>query len=239
MNLTRTISYGGSYREVWDDDYHLKIEYQHQQQLRLCFRGGAWCVSEGELPEGSLSARFFPEAADAAVAAARFLGSGRMERDLRRLSPDGKAGPIFTAEFLRILMDDFGLNLETVYPYAAPCVDDGLTEEEMEELNRLQPRSCHLFQMMRDFARYIPPVLHDIRLPDCRFPVGAVTAGEKLRLAFEARQGSVREAVLELWGDNFREEFTMKPVEQGWAVEFAAPEIPAALWYRFRIRPPG
>ena len=237
MNLTRTISYGGSYREVWDDDYHLKIEYQHQQQLRLCFRGGAWCVSEGELPEGSLSARFFPEAADAAVAAARFLGSGRMERDLRRLSPDGKAGPIFTAEFLRILMDDFGLNLETVYPYAAPCVDDDLTEEEMEELNRLQPRSCHLFQMMRDFARYIPPVLHDIRLPDCRFPCGAVTAGEKLHLAFEAQKGSVTEAVLELWGDNFREEFPMNPVEQGWALEFAAPEIPAALWYRFRIRP--
>ena len=212
MNLTRTISYGGSYREVWDDDYHLKIEYQHQQQLRLCFRGGAWCVSEGELPEGSLSARFFPEAADAAVAAARFLGSGRMERDLRRLSPDGKAGPIFTAEFLRILMDDFGLNLETVYPYAAPCVDDDLTEEEMEELNRLQPRSCHLFQMMRDFARYIPPVLHDIRLPDCRFPCGAVTAGEKLHLAFEAQKGSVTEAVLELWGDNFREEFPRNPV---------------------------
>ena len=148
MNLSQIVSYGGSYREVWDDTYQLKIVYENQHRLRLRFRGGAWCFTDGETPGDSFTETFFRQAADAAVAAKRFLASGQTAVNLSKLSPDEGTGPMFAAEFLRILLDDYGLHMETVYPYVVPYIGTGLTEKELEQLFLLQPRSFHLLKQI-------------------------------------------------------------------------------------------
>ncbi len=236
MNLSQIVSYGGSYREVWDDTYQLKIVYENQHRLRLRFRGGAWCFTDGETPEDAFTEAFFRQAADAAVAAKRFLASGQTETDLSTLAPGGETGPVFAAECLRILLDDCGLHLETVYPYVVPFVGASLTESELEQLFRLQPRSFHLLKQICSLRASFPPVLHDIRLPACRCPSGAVKTGELLSLTAGCPRGAFSGAVLELWGDSLRQELPMRETEGGWQISFRAPEKAAALWYRFRLQ---
>mgnify|MGYP002858766367 CR=1 FL=1 len=239
MNLTQIVSYGGCYREVWDDSYNLKIIYKGQKDLRLTFREGRWCWDEGTLPDLPLAESFFPQAADAAVAVKRFLASGQTVRNLAELAPGQETGPVFAAEFLRSLLDDYGMNIETVYPYVVPFAGERLNAEEMDALNRLQARSFHLLQVLYGHEEVVPPMLHDIRLPEFRSPVGAAVSGETVRLAFAAPQGNVTDAVLELWGDSLNQEFSMEAGTDGWAVSFQAPDTPAPLWYRFRVRIAG
>ena len=236
MNLSQIVSYGGSYREVWDDTYQLKIVYKNQHRLRLRFRGGAWCFTDGETPGDSFTETFFRQAADAAVAAKRFLASGQTAVNLSKLSPDEGTGPMFAAEFLRILLDDYGLHMETVYPYVVPYIGTGLTEKELEQLFLLQPRSFHLLKQILIQRESFPPVLHDIRLPAYRSPMGAVRTDEQLSLAVACPRGAFSSATLELWGDALYQEFPMQETEDGWQISFRTPGKAAALWYRFRLQ---
>ena len=236
LNLIQVVSYGGSYREVWDDSYKLKIVYEHQNRLRLLFRDGAWYPEKGVLPEFPSLARFCSESADASVAAKRFLASGQTARSFSALAPGGSSGPFFAAECLRILLDDFGLKLETVYPYIEPCLNGEPHDDEIEDLYLLQPRSGHLLCLLRDLRRNVPPVLYDIRLPEFRRPYGAVTAGAEIVLSFHAPPGAFIESVIELYGDSLYREIPMRRDDDGWTAEFTAPSEPAALWYRFRVK---
>lgn len=238
MILTQVIAYGGSYREVWDDSYKLTIQYSNQHRLRLEFQNGAWYPVDGDIPEYPSAERFFAQSADAAVAVKRFVASGQMEKDFSKLSPSGQTGHIFAAECLRILLDDFGLRLETVYPYVEICIGDEPTDEEIEDLNLIQPRSSHLLQVLRNLRRNVPPVIHDIRLPEYRNPVGAVTTGSTMKLSFQAPKGAFTEAVTELYGDTLHLEIPMSFCRGRWSADFAVPREPAALWYRFRVLEP-
>ena len=238
MNLTQIVLYSGSYREVWDDTYKLKIIYENQQSIELRFQEGRWqWDNPAGLPVGlPFAGRFFTEVADAASAAGRFIASGQTVSDFTRLSPDGETGPIFAAECLRILLDDYGLQMETIYPYVAPYLGSGLSGEELDALNLLQPRTCHLLQLLMELGKTVPAVRHDIRLPEYRMPHGAVEAGSPLRLAFSEEKEKITEAVVELWGDTLEKEIPMEREKGGWYASFPAPDPPAALWYRFRVR---
>ena len=79
MNLTKIIPYAGSYREIWDDSYKLKIVYEKQKSMKLCFQEGRWHWDQAAgLPVGlTFEESFFTQAADAAVAAERFIASGQ------------------------------------------------------------------------------------------------------------------------------------------------------------------
>ena len=230
-----TVFYGGSYREEWNENYHLTVCYENQKMLTLRFEDGDWRAADGHFPPLPLAERYFRQAADAAVASRRFLASGLTAQDLTALAPTGKGGPIFTAECLRILMDDCGQKMETVYPYLLPCMGEPLDDSETEELAALQGRTKNLLQLLLQLQESVPSVRHDLRLPEYRSPFGAVRTGEKLCLAIRAEPNRLTSAVLEVFGDEFKSELNMEKTEEGWRVEFMAPEKEAALWYRFRL----
>ena len=187
------------------------------------------------MPELPFAGTYFSQAASASVAAERFLASGQSAQDLCALAPDCCRGAVFAAECLRILLDDCGMRMETVYPYAAPCVDRELSTEELEAMRVLQPRTYHLILLLQEMAKNVPAVRHDIRLPQYRTPFGAVEAGQEVRFAFSAPQDAFDQAMLELYGDELKTEIPMERDASGWTVTFCAPKTPAALWYRFRV----
>ena len=202
--------------------------------MTLCFRSGKW-QPEQTLPELFFAETYFAQAASASVAVENYLASGQSAQNLCDLTPDGCSGPVFAAECLRILLDDCGMRLETVYPYVRPCFGSVLTWEETDAMSFLQPRTLHLIQLLQNLSDSVPAVRHDIRLPEYRAPYGAVEAGAKVRFAFSAPKDAFEQAVLELYGDDLRTEIQMERSETGWETSFQAPDVPAALWYRFRV----
>ena len=236
MNLTETVYFGGSYREQWDDSYKMTVEYRDRSSVMLSFVCGHWQPLSGALPELPVADLYFPQAASAAVAACRFIASGQTALDLSALAPDQASGPIFAAECMRILLDDYGLRLETVYPYIVSCVKAPLGTEVQQALLQLQPRTGHVLQLLLEKMAVIPPVLHDARLSEFRNPCTAVQTGQQIRLAIHAPRDAFSSATLELFGDEVNKEYPMKSFSDGWEVSFSAPDEVAALWYRFRLK---
>ena len=235
MNEMQTVFYGGNYREEWNENYHLTVSYENQKCITLRFTENGWHPADGQLPALPLAERFFPQAADAAVAARRFLSSGLTAQDLAALAPSGSTGPIFAAECLRILLDDCGQKMEVVYPYLLPCLGEPLSEDEAAALSALQGRTRNLLTQLTQLQQSVPSVRHDLRLSEYRSPFGAVRTGEKLSLAIRVLPDRLTAAVLELFGDGFLTEYPMQKDAEGWRVELTAPEEEAALWYRFRL----
>ena len=244
MNLTQVIAYGGTYQELWDDNYQLTVRYSGQETLSLQFDGSRWQPVEGSLPPMPLADEFFQQAAHAAAAAEAFVASGLTVQRLSALSPAFCEGAVFAAECLRILMDDFGFPLETAYPYVSGCMGAPLREAEALQLEVLQPRTAHVLRLLQEWKKTVPAARHDLRLDRYKTPAGAVKAGEPVRLFLatdgeESRSGpglTLTDAAVELYGDEWRAELPMNPVPGGWEAAFSAPEQPAALWYRFRLR---
>ena len=234
MNLTRVLLYGGSYREEWDDNYRLTIQYEGQQELKMCFRDGSWQPENGVLPTLPFAEIYFPQAASAAVAAERFVASGQMEPDLSRLAPDGCRGAVFTAECMRLLLDNSGMRLEQAYPYIASLFEK-LTPEEEEMLFRIQPRTEGLLKLLDEMMKSNPPAMHDLRLSKFRSPFGAVRAGETVTLRVSTPKNGFRSCTMELFGDESSSELPMEPEAGAWYVKFPAPEREGAYWYRFRL----
>ncbi len=236
MILKQDIPYGGSYREKWDDTYRLTIDYENRKVLSFIFDDGKWTAQDEGLPDMPLAEQYFTQAADAAVAVREFIASGLTAQDFSLLSPDRQTGPVFAAESMRILMDEYGRRMETVYPYVAKCCNGFLNETELEQLSALQPRTCHVLKLLQNQILRIPSVRHDLRLEQYRAPIGALRTGQEIRLAISAPDNAFSEACLELFGDELRLEYPMSACTDGWEVRLKAPEQAAALWYRFRLK---
>ncbi len=235
MNLIQNIPFGGTYRELWDDAYKLKIEYYDQKSFSLIFDGGKWNPLYGSFPDLALATCYFPQAASAAVAVARYVASGLTVLNLSELAPDGCSGPVFAAECMRILMDHHGMQMETIYPYIAPCFTDSFSAQQLDELSLLQPRTRHVLQILQEQLQNTPPVKHDLRLSHFRSPFGAVSAGQELYLAIHSPLNVFDSVFVELFGDDLSLEYPMEQYSEGWQVRFRVPKKPAALWYRFRL----
>lgn len=236
LNLTQVITYGGSYQEQWDSDYKLSIQYTGQKSILLQYSCGLWKPLDDCCPDLPMADDYFQQAANAAVAARRFLASGMMPFDLAELCPVPCRGPVFAAECLRILMDDFGMQLETIYPYVVSAWGRDPDDWECDQLSGLQPRTGHLMNLLQKRTKEIPPVLHDVRSEKFRRPYGAVPAGTCVQLAIESKNSSVKDAELEVYGDQQKAIYPMRKTESGWETLFSAPEQPMALWYRFRVK---
>ena len=234
--LTVTIRYGGEYKEVWDENYLLTVLYRNQKSLVLKLKDGRWIPAEGEsFPDLSMSEDFFAQAASARVASERFVYSGLLEQDLAALSPDDSVGPLFAAEMLRILMDDYGLKLEVIYPYIVPCLTGNLTEAEWSSLELLQPRTAHIYRLLLQRCEKIPAARHDLRLERYHKPEGAVRTGDSITLGFLCLPNTLHACALELYGDHVFGEYPMTRDGDCWTVTFPASSEPSALWYRFRL----
>ena len=133
-------------------------------------------------------------------------------------------------------MDEYGLRMETIYPYVAPCMGTALSDGEISSLHKLQPRTCCVLKLLNSLLMKMVPVRHDIRLNQYRDPVGSVCAGEMVRLSVHTRKDAFRSCTLELYGDQSSFEYSMDADELGWTVQFQAPKDPAAMWYRFRMQ---
>lgn len=236
LDLKQVISYGGSYQEHWDSDYRLSIQYYGQKSICLRYDSGFWTPTAGGFPALPMAEEFFQQAANASVAARAFVASGLTARDLPSLCPIPCKGPIFSAECLRILMDQYGLQLETVYPYVLSGWTHSASEVECDCLYRLQPRTCQVLNLLQRRIEKYPAVIHDARMPEFRNPGGAVTAGERVRLAFDAPGQIIQQAELELYNDNEEIRIPMRRLSGGWEAEFAVSEHPAAWWYRFCLK---
>ena len=234
--MTVTIQYGGEFKEIWDESYHLSILYQNQKSLILKLIGEQWIPAEGEtLPELPMAEEFFPQAASARVAADRFVFSGLLEQDLSKLNPNGSLGPIFAAELMRILMDEYEMKLEVLYPYIVPCLIGTLSDEGQHSLEQIQPRTAHVLRLLLQRQGTIPAARHDLRLERFHNPLGAVKTGEDITLSFLCLPNTLTSCSLELYGDHVFGEYPMTCDGDCWTVIFPAPSEPAALWYRFRL----
>ena len=80
-----------------------------------------------------------------------------------------------------------------------------------------------------------PHITHDAARESCRCPIGAVTTGSAVTLAFTDGLASVLDAELVLYGDGFESRHEMALSDGRWYVSVTMPEEPAALWYVFRI----
>ena len=236
MNLVETVCFGGSYLERWNDNFKMTVEYTDRDSISVSFVQGHWQPLSRIMPQMPLATQFFPQAASAAVAARRFIASGQTALDLSALAPDHACGAIFAAECMRILMDEYGQSMETVYPYIIPSLSEPLGPKEMEALSSLQPRTCHVLRLLQTQRLSVPPVIHDARLPVFRSPCAAVPTGQEIRLAIHAPQKAFYSATLELFGDEMSLEYPMKEFSDGWELSFTVPEEPTVLWYRFHLK---
>ena len=236
LNLTQVISYGGDYQEQWDSDYRLTIRYTGQKSIELQYDSGFWKPVYGSFPELAMAENYFQQAASAAVAVRSFIASGLLTKDLPGLCPVPCSGPIFAAECLRILMDEYGQQMETVYPYVISAWNQDLSEWECEQLFCLQPRTCSLMKLLQTRKVNIPAVFHDTRLLRYREPYGAVPTGTRIHLSIDTAEESVKAASLEVYGDKLQVCYPMRKTDNCWHADFCAPDLPAALWYRFHLQ---
>ena len=238
--MTVSIQYGGEFKEIWDENYHLTILYSNQKNIVLQLKEGQWIPAEGQaFPDLSMAEEFCSQAASARVSAERFVYSGLLMQDLAALNPADSFGPVFAAEMMRILMDDYGLKLEVLYPYVAPCLSGDLTESERHSLEILQPRTAQVLQLLLQRRGRVPAARHDLRLEQFRNPVGAIKTGEQITLGFLCVPNTLTACALELYGDHVFGEYPMSRDGDRWSVTFPASSEPAALWYRFRMEDPA
>lgn len=235
MNLTVNIPYGGSYREIWDSRYRLTVEYEGQKALRMCFVDGRW-QPDGAYPDLALSSVYFPQAASALIAAKKTIASGLTDQEVSLLSPDACRGTIFAAEFLRLFMDQYGRLPESVYPYIADCAGAPLSKEEETALMQLQPRTAHVLKLLYDLSASRFPARHDIRLSMYRNPIGALRTGDSVRLAVMTDSSAFRSVTVELYGDDYQQEYPMESSAGSWFADLKLPDTPQVLWYRFRMK---
>lgn len=80
-----------------------------------------------------------------------------------------------------------------------------------------------------------PHLTHDAARESCRCPIGAVTTGSSVTLAFTDGLAAVLEAELVLYGDGFESRCEMALESGRWFVRVTMPEEAAALWYVFRL----
>ena len=75
-----------------------------------------------------------------------------------------------------------------------------------------------------------PHRTHDAARECCRCPIGAVTTGSDVTLAFTDGLAAVLDAELVLYGDDFERRYDMALDDGRWYVRVTMPEVPAALW---------
>ena len=76
---------------------------------------------------------------------------------------------------------------------------------------------------------------HDAGDEAYRSPLGAVEAGETVRLMVMDLAGFVTGAVVEVYGDDYEKSFPMEKTDCGFTAEYETPDTAQALWYRFLL----
>lgn len=238
------VYFGGSYRECWTESQRLYIAYENRKTVQAARENGVWVPAGGDEELCALLRRedcpwltkeYFQAAASVYAAAHICLENGLELTRMREVYRD-EDNPLAAAELARLLMDDCGFSMEDAYRIAARCCGNiRACGVDVEQVYPLQPRTAHVVSLLRGVCSCTLEVEHDLRDPRCRWPFGAVCAGERLRLGFRVLGGQVKRAELVLFGDELRREYAMEREPNGFSAELSLPENPAALWYLFKI----
>ncbi len=81
-----------------------------------------------------------------------------------------------------------------------------------------------------------PHITHDAASESDRKPIGAIRAGQSVRLSFYDGAAAVLDAELVLSGDGFERRYKMALTSGRWYCDLVPSEEPAALWYCFCLR---
>ena len=239
-----TIYFGGTYSEVWSEDYSLSIRYENRSSVTAEYRDGRWVAVDGdELILHMLSSpdcpplmtQYFQAAASVYAAARDCVARGL---GLRRISENYQAGdnPMAAPELMRLLMDDCGFSLQDAFQIAAECCRNlNAAGVDVEQVYALQPRTAHVISILRSCVANSVAVSHYAWQSAYRSPLGAVEEGTELELSFRVLCGRVERAFLILHGDLMHREIPMEREGMRFRVRFTAPERAAALWYSFRL----
>ncbi len=238
------IYFGGSYKEKWDEDYHLSLEYRGRSYVTAVPGDEGWTVSGGdEYLCALLKSPACPPFTRLYFNAAAEVCDGindclRRKLTLDRLYECFKAGsnPLIAPELMRSLMDDCGFSMNDAYLVTLRCCQDcRAMGVDASQLYPLQPRTAHVVSILRQLQAGRLVVEHDSSCGLYRRPFGAVRCSEAMELGIRVLSGRVESASLVLYGDKLREEYPMERKGDMLSVSLEAPDSPAALWYLFKI----
>lgn len=242
--IKNKVYFGGRYRECWNEDYKMSVEYSDRRMVEAERRDGSWIPAGGDSELSALltspdcprlTQDYFQAAAEVRFAAADCINRG-LPLDRMYESFHFSGNPLTASELMRLLLDDCGLPLNMAYFVCANCCDDIYgVGVDFSELYKIQPRTAHLLSILRRTATELTIAIHDARFPEYRKPFGAVRCGEQVTLRVRVVRERAQRAVLVLYGDNMREEYPMERMGEWFSAVFPAPETPKALWYSFRI----
>ena len=243
-HLPGRVCFGGTYRELWSEDYNLYIRYDGQQTVDAQWQDGCWHAAGGDSAWTALlnspacpalSRQYFQASASASALIQSCLRRGLSLAQLHQLGPIPQ-NPLLAPELMRLLMDEHDFTIDAAYQMVAVCCDDLFASGvDVEQIYPLQPRTAHVISILRGCAARMITAAHDSSNPRYRIPQGAVPEGSPLRLRVNMLRGKAERAYLVLYGDSLHQEYQMEPDPIGFAVSLRVPEQAAALWYCFRL----
>ena len=235
--------FGGSYSEHWSADSSLFISYKDRRCVTARLTGGSWipvgeetalCASIVSSPRDAMIRRYFNAAIEVYAASQECL---RRAIPLTRIYELFRFDePVAAPELLRLLMDDCGFRLDDAFHTTMrACQTRALTREEIGALEKLQPRTARLAELLNRARDTLISVEHDASRSEYRDPPRALRCGERVKIAFRLLCGRVFGATLCLWSDRGRRMYPMMEDEGVYRVAFDAPGEPQAMWYSIRL----
>lgn len=215
----RVFTYGG-YDELWSDDYRLKIRYHRPREYFLRRENGVWQPEDRVHPFMAQYLRSAAVFAEASEMCADICDIGEYLPSCESLLPE---------ELLRLLLDDFGLSMESAMRIVVKAFGALLKrKEDHDYLFDMQPRTAALTSVLRAALPHY--FYHDPYSEEYRSPVGAVECGTRLRISVCSFGGTVPK-LLAFCGDR-RLEISASCV--GELVEYAFTPDSVGDWrYRF------
>lgn len=221
--LRRKVFIGGDYDELWSSDFKLKVAYRNQQEINAVY-DGKWHCEERQSEGIETFVRSSAYFADQLEKHSPWLLYQVCGNEIKALIPE---------ELLRRLLDDYSLSLDDAVKILLNCFGERLnTLCEKEWLREIQPRTYALTAVLKRALETSFFALHDAYDEAYRSPLGAVE--DRTTVRFSVFCSNVNSAELEVYGDDY---FSCIPMERGgnfFSCTFT-PQIPAALWYRFKL----
>lgn len=217
------------YDECWSED-GLKIAYHGERYYTAVWDGEGWSIPDCE---DEKARRYLACSATVSHALHSCAGFGLPQSRVYEFLPQDKS-MLIPSELLRQLLDDCGFGIGDACEVLVRYFGKGLCGlPDCTWLNDIQPRTARLNDVLRDSLISFGYAFHDAYAAECRYPLGAIENGTKLRLGLCSFEG-LRSVRLVLFSDGFETELPMLPCEDGFYCELSY-DTPRALWYCFRL----
>ena len=228
--LRKTVFTYGGYDECWSEDGKLTIAYKRPREWELTFDGSSWTPVDDV---NELLGSYLISAVSISHAYECCRDEGFPVSEIYEFLPLDRAG-LIPSELFRFLMDGCGLGIaeaaESVVKYFGAAL---YAQPVRDWLFDIQPRCAHLESVLLDTLKSGCFAFHDAYDTQYRCPVGAVEDGTAMRFSVYTF-GGVESAELIINGDGCDLEIPMRRTDYGFETEFT-PDVPAALWYKFRL----